>query len=67
MESIPKHYVVDEENNKIAVQIPIEAYKKLERIIEAYESVQHKREIERNKLLRIQEDKGFIIDFENTE
>jgi hypothetical protein len=64
--SIPKYFVVDEDDNKIAVQIPIEAFMKLEKIVEEYESAQRRREAEKDKLLKIQEAKGFYIASDDT-
>ena len=40
METIDKQYIVDEQNRRIAVQIPIETFKKLEEILENYALVQ---------------------------
>jgi hypothetical protein len=40
METISKKYIVDDENNKIAVQLDMETYRKLENIIENYALVQ---------------------------
>jgi len=40
MEVIKKKYIVDENNNRIAVQIDIESYKKLEEVLENYALVQ---------------------------
>jgi hypothetical protein len=40
MEAIKKKYIVDENNNKIAVQIDIDAYEKLEELLENYALVQ---------------------------
>lgn len=36
METIEKKFIVDEKNRKIAVQIPIETYEKIEEILEDY-------------------------------
>ena len=36
MESIKKKYIIDENNNKIAVQIDMETYQKLEDLLENY-------------------------------
>ena len=36
MEGIKKRYIVDEQQNKIAVQIDIADYEKIERILEDY-------------------------------
>ena len=36
MKMITKKYIVDENNRKIAVQIPIEEFKKIEKLLEDY-------------------------------
>ncbi len=36
MEWISKNYIVDENNKKIAVQVPIETFEKIEEILEDY-------------------------------
>jgi hypothetical protein len=36
MEMITKKYIVDENNRKIAVQIPIEDFEKIEQLLEDY-------------------------------
>jgi hypothetical protein len=46
MEPINKRYIVDEQNKKIAVQIPIETFEKLEEILENYALVQLMKENE---------------------
>ncbi|OGF63660.1 MAG: hypothetical protein A2Y62_02100 [Candidatus Fischerbacteria bacterium RBG_13_37_8] len=38
MRNIPKKYIVDENNNKIAVQIDIKTFAKLEKILTEYAS-----------------------------
>jgi hypothetical protein len=40
MREIDKQYIVDEKNKKIAVQIPIETFEKIEEILENYALVQ---------------------------
>ncbi len=40
MEAVKKRYIVDEHDKKIAVQIDIEAYRKIEEILENYALVQ---------------------------
>ncbi len=40
METINKRYIVDEQNKKIAVQIPIDTFEKIEEILENYALVQ---------------------------
>ncbi len=53
MEAIKKKYIVDEQNNRIAVQIDIDTYTKLEDILENYALVQlMKEEIEERLEIR---------------
>lgn len=40
MEAIKKKYIIDESNNKIAVQIDIAAYEKIEELLENYALVE---------------------------
>ena len=46
METINKRYIVDEQNKKIAVQIPIDTFEKIEEILENYALVQLMKENE---------------------
>lgn len=58
MESIKKKYIIDENNNKIAVQIDIETYQKLEDLLENYALVQLMKEDDGEKL-EVREAKEF--------
>lgn len=58
MESIKKKYIIDENNNKIAVQIDIETYQKLEDLLENYALVQLMKEDDGERL-EIREAKEF--------
>ncbi len=51
METISKQYIVDEQNKRIAVQIPIETFERLEEILENYALVQLMKENEGEELL----------------
>ena len=59
METINKQYIVDEQNRKIAVQIPIETFEKLEEILENYALVQLIKENESEDILGVKEAKAF--------
>ena len=50
MEAIKKKYIIDENNNKIAVQIDIETYEKLENLLENYALVQLMKEDDSERL-----------------
>jgi len=58
METISKQYIVDEQNKRIAVQIPIETFEKLEEILENYSLVQLMKENEGEELLGVNEAKA---------
>jgi len=59
METINKQYIVDEQNRKIAVQIPIGTFEKIEEILENYALVQLMKENEGEKTLGIAEAKAY--------
>ncbi len=58
MEAIKKKYIIDENNNKIAVQIDIAAYEKMEELLENYALVQLMKEDDSGNL-EIREAKDF--------
>lgn len=58
MEAIKKQYIIDAKNNKIAVQIDIDTYEKLEELLENYALVQLMKEEDSGKL-EIREAKVF--------
>jgi len=59
METINKQYIVDEHNRKIAVQIPIETFERIEEIVENYALVQLMKENEGEELLGVNEAKAY--------
>jgi hypothetical protein len=59
VETIIKKYIVDENNKKIAVQIPIEIFEKIEEIIENYALHQLIKEIEKDEILGLREAKAY--------
>ena len=58
MEAIKKKYIIDENNNKVAVQIDINTYEKLEDLLENYALVQLMKEDDSGKL-EVREAKEF--------
>ena len=50
MDAIKKKYIIDENNNKVAVQIDINTYEKLEELLENYSLVQLMKEDDSQKL-----------------
>ena len=59
METIDKQYIVDDQNRRIAVQIPIETFEKLEEILENYALVQLMKENENEETINIQDAKSY--------
>ncbi len=59
MEVIKKKYIVDENNNRIAVQIDIDSYKKLEEVLENYALVQLMNEEADSEKFEIREAKEY--------
>ncbi len=64
MEAIIKQYIVDEQNKKIAVQIPIKTFEKIEEILENYSLVQLIKENEGDETLSINEAKAYYDEIE---
>ena len=64
MESINKRYIVDEQNKKIAVQIPIDTFEKIEEILEDYALVQLMKENENEETLNVGEAKSYYDQLE---
>jgi len=67
METINKRYIVDEQNRKIAVQIPIEAFERLEEILENYALVHLMKENEGEEILGVNEAKAYYDQLEKTQ
>ncbi|MFI5294437.1 MAG: hypothetical protein ACHQ0Y_05360 [Thermodesulfovibrionales bacterium] len=59
MLTLAKKYIVDEKNKKVAVQIPIEIYKKIEEVLEDYALGRYIFEVKDEKSLSIAEAKKF--------
>ena len=59
MLSIPKKYIVDENNNKIAVQLDIITFEKIEEVLENYGLVKLIKESEYEEKLNLAEAKTF--------
>lgn len=67
MEIINKQYIVDEQNKRIAVQIPIETFEKLEEILENYSLVQLMKENGGGGILGVNEAKAYYDQLEKAE
>ena len=59
MIEIPKTYIVDENNKKVAVQLDIQTFEKIEEILENYALVQLMKENEAEEKLSIAEAKAY--------
>jgi len=64
MESINKQYIVDEQNKKIAVQIPIDTFGKIEEILENYALVQLMEKNENEEVFGVREAKTYYDQLE---
>ena len=64
MESINKRYIVDEQNKKIAVQIPIDTFEKIEEILENYALVQLMEKNENEEVFGVREAKTYYDQLE---
>lgn len=59
MEAVKKKYIVDEQNRKVAVQIDIETYRKIEEILENYALVELMKENEGDEKLDLNQAKQY--------
>ncbi len=59
MIDITKTYIVDENNNKVAVQLDISTFEKIEELLENYGLVQLIKEVENDEKLSIAEAKAY--------
>jgi len=59
MDTIDRQYIVDEQNRRIAVQIPIETFEKLEEVLENYALVKLMEENGGEETLSVQDAKSY--------
>ncbi len=59
METIKKNYIVDENNRKVAVQIELKTFEKIEEILENYALVQLMKENEPGETLDVEQAKKY--------
>ena len=64
MNIIDRRYIVDENNKKVAVQIPIETFEKMEELLEDYALVELMKENEGEDALSINEAKAYYEQLE---
>ena len=67
MDTIKKQYITDDQNKRIAVQIPIQTFEKLEEILENYGLYQLMEDNEGDEPLNIQEAKAYYDQLEKAE
>ncbi len=67
METIDKKFIVDEDNKKIAVQIPIETFEKIEKVLENYALFQLIKENEGEEIFGLTEAKAYYDRLEKTQ
>ncbi len=59
METIKKNYIVDENNRKVAVQIELKTFEKIEEVLENYALVQLMKENELGETLDVEQAKEY--------
>ncbi len=59
METIKKNYIVDENNRKVAVQIELKTFEKIEEVLENYALVQLMKENESDETLDVEQAKEY--------
>lgn len=59
MNEIKRKYIVDEKNRKVAVQLDLNTFKKIEEVLENYALVQLIKENEDDKVLNLKEAKSY--------
>ena len=67
MEIFDRKYIVDEKNRRVAVQIPIETFEKLEEILENYALVQLMKENEGEETFSAQDAKSYYDQLEKAQ
>ena len=67
METIRKQYIIDEQNEKIAVQLPIKTFEKIEEILENYALFQLMKENEGEETLNINKAKSYYNKLEKAQ
>ena len=67
METINKQYIVDEQNKKIAVQIPIGTFEKIEEVLENYALVQLMKDNEFEEVLDLDKAKAYYNQLEKAQ
>jgi hypothetical protein len=66
MNVIDRRYIVDENNRRVAVQVPIEIFEKMEELLEDYALVELMKENEGEETLSINEAKAYYEQLEKS-
>jgi hypothetical protein len=66
MNVIDRRYIVDENNRKVAVQIPIEIFEKMEEVLEDYALVELMKENEGEEILSVNEARAYYEQLEKS-
>ena len=67
MEEIKRTYIIDEENRKLAVQLDIDTFNKIEELLENYALVQLMEEPTDNEALELDEAKAYYQTLEKAD
>lgn len=67
MLEIPKQYIVDEQHNPLAVQIPITVYNRIEEILEDFGLMKLMEEVENDELLSGEEARAYYQSLKSTD
>ena len=67
MTNIPRKYIVDESNNKVAVQLDIDTFEKIEEILENYGLVEFMKKNEGEEKLTVAEAKAYYLTLDKSE
>lgn len=59
METLKKKYIIDDQNRKVAVQLDIRTFRKIEDILENYALYQLMKENENGEILNLEQAKSF--------
>ena len=67
MTDIPRKYIIDEGNNKVAVQLDIDTFEKIEEILENYGLVELMKKNEGEEKLTVAEAKAYYRTLDKSE
>lgn len=67
MTDIPRKYIIDEQNHRVAVQIDIDTFNKIEELLENYGLVELMKQTEGTEKLSVAEAKTFYKNLDKVE